>query len=330
MAASEPLPASAYPPEGIPLLDLLRLDRGEFNHLNDISIAAYTTLRPRPNLGPGTYDIRKGLGLTSPRVTCPSWAKDSPRLAQRRKSDEEREHDERETLRRNLAAYRTLFIGGAVTGTDSRLPRCYHATESFAAKQSIATEERKKLERRKRDEKKKLVAAQRDAAAAAEAADGATPRASTDAAAAGTLPPRSPRATQQQQQQHAADRHPSDSDDAQATVITPAIRDASIRKTLSRPSSASVKYSGGGHWCDGSITQCAVPGVTRRMHNPRDGKCDVFYNIDKAVAATTPAPPGVAFGSSPRFPGGPRPPSAVRPSSARNAAVEPPKSPRAV
>jgi hypothetical protein len=104
--------------------------------------------------------------------------------------------------------------------------------------------------------------------------------------------------------------------------VTAQERIETLRKTLSRPSSATVRFQSTAscpHWLNGCLRDTSLAGVA--VGNPRDGKTDAMYNVIEGSEVVRTSSPRVSMGTSPRFPGSkPCPPphkQLKRPHSAR-------------
>lgn len=340
------------------ICDQLAINKKDFQQLHRVGIQEHLlrTVRDMEKVGPGAYHPETAEGLVrrvSPRYTEPK----SARLRTVQKTKEELEQDERRSLRKNMLALRTLFAAALPDDeVDGRSPRWLQPTECMSARRKVTQQ----LADSVAAEKQKRMAlpmtfslfqhASVDAEVHAPAATSNMPAgaaATDDTNNDGTT-------TKQQQQLQSRQRkydHPAGAESgppsylsiAAATAppttpkppptsprsafaisasITAEQRLTSIRKALSRPSSASTRTSvhdahgGSGHWLAGTVQRSSLLGVC--VANPRDGKTDSFYDVERSSSATKVAAPQVSMGTSPRFVGDQKiakPPS--RPASAR-------------
>lgn len=260
------------------IADNLKVDQSEFKQMHRIGIARFShkNLEKMTAVGPGKYDPLKGFAFISPRPAAPSVDSHSPRLCFAQKTPEEQEHDNRMSLRRNLLGLRDLFLKPMVSehGEVDASPRWLRPTKAAA------------MRRKETLEIKASVVPQPPALPMTfSLSDGQTTAAQT---APISSSPRPSSSTVRKKESTAGES-------------SLEAREASLRKTLARPSSATTKYSRGNHWVHGTVQHCAIAGVS--VVNPKEGKTDAMYDLDRCTGVVQPAPPRVSMGTSPRFPG---------------------------
>jgi hypothetical protein len=323
------------------LEDPIQLLANEFRQVHRIGVARYTfrSQQQLVKVGPGSYNVEKGQQLTSPSSTHWTIASKSPRMGLVTKTLDEQRHDDALSRRENIKSFHKYFsrailakqqqqqqrLGSPTTGlraAEDAENAMLEASPRWMRPTSSTTQRRHTVQEQAATVAKAAAAAplpmkfasngcvaatceeddhqhQHKHAKNKPSVDGSEvaktqPSSSSSAAAANPTPP-APPPRPPLRQHHKANTNPT-------VVITDEDRLESFRKTLTRPSSATVRYSANSpHWLNGCVKDCSVAGVA--VGNPRDGKTDAMYNVVPSSEATRVASPRISMGTSPRFPG---------------------------
>lgn len=317
-----------------PIEDNMVHNAKEFAQLHRIGVARYAfrCQEKLVNVGPGSYDTPRGDALVAP--SAPRWtlAAHSPRLGHVKKSQEEQANDDSKSLRENTRAFQKYFVpeilakkqlrqqqrdhrsgSPSSAGLTSNLldvdaaslasPRWMRPTtsatkrrqtieEEFAVRTAIATPTPMRYS-------SSSPAAAAAAAAVAAAADEVV--APPNAAA----PPRPPPPPSRRGGAEAAGGGGPQVGLRRFAAATEEDRLESLQRTLARPSSATTRCkpttASSPHWVNGCLRDTSLGGVA--VVNPRDGKTDAVYDVQRASEAVRELSPRVSMGTSPRFPG---------------------------
>jgi hypothetical protein len=292
-------------------------------------------------VGPGSYNVEKGQQLTSPSSTHWTIASKSPRMGLVTKTLDEQRHDDALSRRENIKSFHKYFSRAILAKQQQQQQRVGSPTTGFRAAEdaenamleasprwmrptSSTTQRRHTVQEQAATVAKAAAAAplpmkfaSNGCVAATCEEDGhqrhhkhAKNEPSVDGSEAAKTQPTSsssnpspPPPRPPPRQYHKANTNPNHRLHANpAVTITDEDRLESFRKTLTRPSSATVRYSANSpHWLNGCVKDCSVAGVA--VGNPRDGKTDAMYNVLASSEATRVASPRISMGTSPRFPG---------------------------
>ncbi|CUF16147.1 GPI-anchored surface protein, putative [Bodo saltans] len=323
------------------LEDPIQILANEFQQVHRIGVARYTFRNQQQlvKVGPGTYDVEKGLQLISPASSQWTIASQSPRMGLIMKPHDEQQQDDAKSRRENIKSFHKYFARAILAKQQHQAQQRLTIGSPTGGKRSAALEEAENAaveaasprwmrptssttQRRQTIEAHSSLVTKAAAVAPlpmkfapsstmtsnSATTDEGTPKekkrraaAKTDTAEISapvpTPPPRPPPPARQHDHKKVVGKK-----NASAPVVTDDDRLESFRKTLTRPSSATVRYTANApHWLNGCLRDSSVMGVA--VGNPRDGKTDAVYNVATSAAATQLTSPRVSMGTSPRFPG---------------------------